>query len=187
MQSRILGEVVVSTEDEEIAEVARQWGAQTPFLRPPELALDETPGIDPVLHALERLPEFDSVLLLQATSPLRTAEDIDACIELGRRTLAASVVSVSEPGTHPYWMYRLDANQKLQKIMDVPSIPRRQELPTVYAVNGALYLTNADWLRQGRAFVTAETLGYIMPPARSLDLDTPLDWKLAEILLNEHT
>jgi N-acylneuraminate cytidylyltransferase len=68
--------IVLSTEDHEIAEVAQKWGAEVPFMRPAELAGDDTPGIEPVLHALEQLPTFDEVLLLQPTSPLRTAEDI---------------------------------------------------------------------------------------------------------------
>ena len=76
-------------------------GAQVPFRRPAELAQDDTPGIDPVLHALEQLPDFDAVLLLQPTSPLRTTEDIDACIGLAQDMQAASVVSVSEPGNIP--------------------------------------------------------------------------------------
>lgn len=139
LRSRLLDAVVVSTEDEEIAEVARQRGAQVPFLRPPELAQSDTPGIDPVLHALEQLPEFDAVLLLQPTSPLRTTEDIDACIGLAQDMPASSMVSVSEPEKHPYWMYRLGADQHLQTLIDVPPISRRQELPPVYAMNGALY------------------------------------------------
>lgn len=183
--SRVLDAVVVSTEDEEIAEVARQWGAQVPFRRPAELARDDTPGINPVLHALEQLPNFDAVLLLQPTSPLRTTEDIDACIGLAQDMQAPSVVSVSEPGKHPYWMYRLGADQRLQTLIDVPPISRRQELPPVYAVNGALYYIRADWLRQHHAFVTTETVAYVMPPERSVDMDTLLDWKLAEMLLKE--
>ena len=186
-RSQLLQAVVVSTEDERIAEVARQWGAQVPFLRPPDLAQDDTPGIDPVLHALEQLPEFDAVLLLQPTSPLRTTEDIDTCIRLAQHTQASSVVSVSEPETHPYWTYRLGTDQRLQTLIDVPPISRRQELPPVYAMNGALYYARVDWLRRHRTFVTSETVAYVMPPERSVDVDTLLDWKLAELLLQEQS
>lgn len=177
--------VVVSTDDEETAEVAGRWGAQVPFLRPPELARDDTPGIDAVLHALTQLPEFDAVLMLQPTSPLRTTEDIDACLALARDLEAVSVVSVNEPEKHPYWTYRLGPDQRLQTLIDVPLMSRRQELPPVYALNGALYYARTDWLRQHRTFVTAETVGYVMPAERSLDLDTMLDWQLAEWLLKE--
>lgn len=185
LRSRLLDAVVVSTEDEEIAEVARQWGAWVPFLRPSELAQDDTPGVDPVLHALEQLLDFDSVLLLQPTSPMRATEDIDACIGLAHDMQASSVVSVSEPEMHPHWMYRLSADHRLQPIIDKPAILRRQELPPVYAINGALYYARADWLRRHHTFITTETLAFIMPAERSLDLDTMLDWKIAELLLKE--
>ncbi len=187
LSSQFLDAVVVSTEDEEIAEVARQWGSQVPFLRPQELAQDDTPGIDPVLHALKQLPEFDAMLVLQPTSPLRTTEDIDRCIGLALDLPASSVVSVSEPERHPYWMYRLGADQRLQPLIDVPPISRRQELPPVYAMNGALYYARTDWLWQHRTFVTNETAAYVMPPERSVDLDTLLDWKLAELLFKERS
>src|ERR1700733_1950126 len=78
--SGLLAAVVVSTDDLEIGEVARRYGAETPFVRPAELARDDTPGVAPVLHALEVLPGFDAVLLMQPTSPLRTTEDINECI-----------------------------------------------------------------------------------------------------------
>ncbi len=185
LRSHQIDTVVVSTEDEEIAAVAREYGAQVPFLRPAELARDETSGTDPVLHALEQLPGFDAVLLLQPTSPLRTTADIDACLDLARERQANAVVSVSEPESHPCWMYRLSADQRLQSVIDGPLIPSRESLPTVYALNGALYYARADWMRQHGTFITAETVAYVMPAERSVDIDTPLDWKLAELLLIE--
>lgn len=185
LRSRSIDAVVVSTEDEEIAEVACRWGAQVPFLRPAELAQDATPGIDPVLHALEQLPAFDAVLLLQPTSPLRTTDDIDQCIELAQELGAPSVVSVSEPEKHPYWMYRLREDQRLQTFIDAPQVSCRQELPRIYALNGALYFALSGWLQQRRAFITEETAAYVMPRERSLDLDSMIDWKLAELLLRE--
>ena len=180
-----LAAVVVSTDDEEIAEVARRHGADVPFMRPAELAQDDTPGVDPVLHALEMLPDHDTVVLLQPTSPLRTTADIDACIEQARRLRSPCMVSVSEPQQHPYWMYRLDADQRLRTLLDVPHVTRRQDLPPVYAANGALYYADAAWLRTRRTFITTETAAYVMPAQRAVDLDAPLDWKLAELLLKE--
>jgi CMP-N-acetylneuraminic acid synthetase len=185
LRSASLEVVVVSTDDEETAEEARRWGAQVPFLRPSALAQDDTPGVDPVLHALDHLPGFDSVLLMQPTSPLRSAEDIDACVALARTLDAVAVVSISEPGQHPYWMYRLGPDRKLQTLTDQPLTLRRQDLPPVYALNGALYFGRADWLRRHRTFITADTVGYVMPPERSLDVDTRHDWQVAELLLTE--
>lgn len=185
LRSEVLDAVVISTEDEEIAAVARDWGALVPFLRPSALARDDTPGIDPIMHALEQLPDFDGVLVLQPTSPLRTTEDIDACIELAQKLQAPSAVSVTKLEKHPFWMYRLDADQRLHALIDAPAVSRRQDLPAVYALNGALYYARADWLRQHRAFVSTETVAYVMPPERSIDLDALLAWEFAELLLKK--
>ncbi|MDN2708440.1 acylneuraminate cytidylyltransferase family protein [Janthinobacterium sp. SUN118] len=185
LASTLLDGVVVSTDNAEIAEVALRYGAQVPFLRPAELARDETPGVEPVLHALQQLPDYDAVLLLQPTSPLRSSADIDACLALAREREAVSVVSVSEPDAHPDWMYRMTATQQLEKLLTSQSHTRRQDLPTVLTLNGALYFANADWLRRSRTLLADETLAYVMPADRSVDIDTPLDWKFAELLLNE--
>lgn len=187
LRSPLLDEVVVSTEDEEIAEVARRAGAQVPFIRPAALAQDATPGIDPVLHAMDQLPGFDSVLLLQPTSPMRTTADINGCLRLAAEHGAPSVVSVCEPDTHPYWTYRLCADLTMKRVLDAAAVTRRQDLPAVAALNGAMYFANAAWLRRNGALVGPETLAYMMPRERSVDLDTPLDWKIAELLLKELT
>jgi CMP-N-acetylneuraminic acid synthetase len=183
--SGLLAAVVVSTDDLEIGEVARRYGAETPFVRPTELARDDTPGVDPVLHALEVLPGFDAVLLMQPTSPLRTTEDINECIQFAEGTGAGCVVSVTEASQHPYWMYRLDAERRLQSLVAEKHVTRRQDLPAVYAANGALYFARREWLQRQRAFITADTFGYVMPVERSIDIDSPFDWKLAELLLKE--
>lgn len=185
LKSSLLASVMVSTDDQEISELARGYGAQIPFMRPSELARDNTPGVDPVLHALEALPEFDAVLLMQPTSPLRTVDDIDGCIRFAERTEAGCVVSVAEPGQHPHWMYRLDPEQHLQPFVAAKHVTSRQELPQIYVANGALYFARRDWLRSRRTFIAADTVGYIMPVERSVDLDSLLDWKLAELLLKE--
>jgi len=185
LRSSLLSAVVVSTDDPEIADIARQAGAQVPFMRPAELAQDQTPGLDPVLHALDQLPQYDSVLLLQPTSPLRTTEDIDGCLNLVAQKNALSVVSVTEAVIHPYWAYRLNADQTMARFVDAAPIARRQDLPAAYALNGAMYFAEANWLRRSGSLVTAETLAYEMSTEHSVDLDTPLDWKFAELLLKE--
>lgn len=185
LRSSLLSAVVVSTDDPEIADVARRAGAQVPFMRPAELAQDQTPGLDPVLHALDQLPQFDSVLLLQPTSPMRTTADIDACLELALRHNAPSVVSVSEADTHPYWTYRLTDAKTLTRFVDSEPIARRQDLPQALTLNGALYFAEVNWLRSSGSMLGSETLAYVMPRERSVDLDTPLDWKFAELLLKE--
>ena len=185
LRSDMLDAVVVSTDDPEIAEVARRAGAQVPFLRPAALAQDDTPGIAPVMHALDVLLGYGAVLLLQPTSPLRSTDDIEASLSLARVRQALSVVSVTEPDTHPDWTYRLEADQRLtRRSADAPAM-RRQDLPPVVALNGAMYYARIDWLRQCQRLVAPETLAYLMPRARSVDIDTALDWQLAELLLKE--
>lgn len=186
LQAPCVGRVVVSTEDEEIASVARDLGAEVPFMRPAELAADDTPGIAPVLHAIENLPEFDWVVLLQPTSPLRTAEDIDGIVRFCIEHDAPSAVSVCEVDKHPYWMFHRDESERLQSfIPQKTDISRRQDLPQVYAFNGALYLARIDWLKEQQSLVGQETLGYVMSRESSADIDTPLDWSWVEFLIKE--
>lgn len=183
-QASCVDRLIISTEDEEIASVARGLGADVPFMRPAELAADETPGIAPVLHAIEQLPVYDWVLLLQPTSPLRSAEDIDGIWQFCQERGAPSAVSVCEVGKHPYWMYQSDAEHRLQPFIEGrPDVTRRQDLPPAYALNGALYIARTDWLLEQQGFIGTETLGYIMPPERSVDLDAPQDWRWVEFLI----
>jgi CMP-N,N'-diacetyllegionaminic acid synthase len=175
--------VIVSTDDEEIGAAACAAGADMPFLRPAELAADDTPGIAPVLHALDQLPGYDEVLLLQPTSPLRTATHIAEAIAKARSSGAPSLVSVCEPDSHPDWMMRMDDAGRLSRWHACDAAARRQDLPPVYALNGAIYWARVDWLRAQRSFVGPETIGYVMDAEASVDIDTPLDWRIAEMLL----
>lgn len=186
LQAQSIDRVVVSTEDEEIASVAKQFGAEVPFMRPLALAQDDTPGIEPVLHAIEQLPGYDWVLLLQPTSPLRSVEDIEAIIQFCREEGSPAAVSITEVSKHPFWMYQLDDQNHLQPlILSRPEITRRQDLPSVYALNGAIYLARTDWLIRNQGFIGPETLGYVMPGTRSVDLDTAQDWRWVEFLIEQ--
>jgi|CXWL01.1.fsa_nt_gi CMP-N-acetylneuraminic acid synthetase len=180
-QSRRLDRIVVSTDDDEIASVSRQFGAVVPFMRPPELARDDSPHIDVVLHALRWLaqeekyePEY--VLLLQPTSPLRTAEDIDGMIDLALERRAEAVVSVSPACDHPYLAKRVDSEGVIAPFMECPlAYARRQDLPPAYALNGALYLQQCAGLLKRQSFEGCRTIAYIMPRQRSLEVDTEAD------------
>ncbi len=177
--------VVVTTDDAEIAEVARAAGADVPFLRPVALARDETPGIDPALHALGVVPGYQTLVLLQPTSPLRTPGDITAALDLFTESKAPSVVSVSEARDHPFHCYARDSVGRLSALLPGGGETRRQDLPAALALNGAIYVVDTKWLTAGRRFIGPETIGYVMPPERSIDIDTRLDWELAEVLLTK--
>jgi CMP-N,N'-diacetyllegionaminic acid synthase len=180
-----ISEVVVSTEDAEIAEVALRFGATVPFLRPADLARDDTPGIDPVLHAVEQLSGFDFVVVLQPTSPLRNSAHIDGCLDVAHLNNANSVVSVCEPDAHPLWTFSIDSSGHLRKFVDAPLISRRQDLPSVFVLNGAVYLARISWLKKHRVLVGPDTLPYTMSRESSVDIDSHMDWALAELLLKD--
>lgn len=182
LASPSVNRVVVSTDDSEIAELACAGGAEVPFLRPPELASDTAPGIAPVMHALQQLPEVSDLLFLQPTSPLRRVEDVEGIVAMHRQASSVSVVSVTPSSKHPAWMFDLSPKQVLEPLIALPNVSSRQQLPTAYVLNGACYLASRSFFEEERRFITSQTLGYVMPPERSVDIDTPLDWKLAEFL-----
>ena len=189
--ARRLDRVILSTDDEEIAEIGRRCGLEVPFMRPPELARDETPALDVVRHALDWLEsrgeEFDAVCLLQPTSPLRRAEDIDACIELCERTGADAVVTIAlvPPEHNPHWVYFREADGALRLATgeSVP-IPRRQDLPPAFHREGSVYVTRAEVLRRENSLYGRRLVGHPVDGARSVNLDTPADWDRAEAMLS---
>lgn len=182
--SKRIDRLVLSTDDAGIAAVGAACACEVPFLRPAELAGDTTPMIDVVLHTLDVLGEdFDFVVLLQPTSPLRSGQDIAACVDLCAKTGASSVVSVTPATESPYWMFTLDPAQSLAHLLPAaPVQTRRQDLPPAYLVNGAVYVARPNWLRQHRAFIAADTKGYVMPAERSVDIDNLEDWENAEAI-----
>jgi CMP-N,N'-diacetyllegionaminic acid synthase len=182
--------VVVSTDDAEIAAIARAHSAETPFLRQHELARDDTPTMPVVIHALQWLKDEEGYLpaalvLLQPTSPLRTADDITAAMTLAKERSADSVVSVSVAPSHPHLAKRITADGRLEDFMDHPQIERRQDLEPVYALNGAIYLVRSEHLMEKQTFYGPKTYAYVMPPERSLDVDTDWDLHLCDLILKD--
>lgn len=187
--SKLLDRVYVSTDDEEIATVARQHGAEVPFLRPAELASDEAGSLGVALHALDWMSahggEPDYLLLLQPTSPLRTTEDIDATIRLAEGRKARAVLGVCEASPHPWLARQISPEGFLSDFFALEEKPtRRQDYPPAYMVNGAIYLNRATSLRSARTFQPPDTLAYVMPQERSLDIDSPLELRLVDLLLS---
>ena len=178
-KSRYIDRLVLTTDDKLIMAVARRWKCEVPFTRPPELSRDETPGIEPIMHAVRMCPGYDYVVKLQPTSPLRTVEDIDGCIEACARAGADSCVTVTEAGTPPQWMYNLDGQGRLSPLAGTTQ-SNRQDLPRPYALNGAVYVARRKWLQASRSFVCEGTLAHVMPAHRSVDIDTGFDLFIAE-------
>lgn len=192
LQSGCLQRVIVSTEDPETADIARQFGAETPFLRSHELASDTAKVEDVVIEVLKKLEQNktelpDAALLLQPTSPFRTVNTIQRAVELFKSSNGESVVSVSPASSHPNLCRYINEQGEMVKVLpDQPDIKRSQDLPPVYALNGMIYLVSVDHLKREKSFYTPGTKALIVEdPAESLDIDTSFDWFLAESILEK--
>lgn len=191
LAARGLSRVILSTDDEEIADFGRRCGVDVPFIRPAQLAKDDTPMLPVVQHALRSMEEqgetFDAVCLLQPTNPLRRADDIDACIELLRQTDADSVITVLPvPAEHnPHWVYFRD-EQNLLRLSTGEAVPitRRQDLPPAYHREGSVYVTKVDVVMEENSLYGGRVLGYEIELERSVNIDTPEDWSRAEAFLS---
>lgn len=181
-----LSRTIVSTDDAEIASVARACGAEVPFLRPSEFATDESLVVGALAHAVDWLEQgglsVDTVVLLQATSPLRRSEHIDGAVALFKATKADTVTAVTQPAVHPFWCWNA-TGEFLQPFfslshMDIP----RSELPAAAIENGAVYVFRRELLRQGNIYGD-KVAGFFMDPADAVDVDTIGDFQSAETIL----
>jgi N-acylneuraminate cytidylyltransferase len=186
-------DILVSTDDTEIAEIAKNAGALVPWLRPSELATDTASSVDVCLHALEWYErengKVDGLMLLQPTSPFRSRESVLQGIELFRRHKHRPVIGISVAKSHPMWCFEIENGIMHPFIIGEGLNMRSQDLPSAYIVNGAFYLISPEELRKQRLFYTENVVPLIITaPEESLDIDTEWDWKLAETIIRfEHT
>lgn len=175
--SRYIDRLILSSDDDEIMSVAAAGGCEIPFRRDASLSGDTASSIDVVIDALERVPGYDIVVLLQPTSPLRSANDIDGAIEHLELNSAQACVTVREAEEHPYLTFYADEQGCLAHYVTPPAgTPmRRQDLPVAWCLNGAVYALRTESFLKNRSFLTARTIFYPMPAERSLDIDTPSD------------
>lgn len=182
-RSKYIDRIILSSDSEAIMQVATEYGCEVPFKRPEHLARDETPGIAPVLHALENIPDYNDVILLQPTSPLRKVSDIDSCLEFYAKSDKPACVSVCPPSKSPFWCYTLDDELCMRPLIEREQISNRQSLPPAYAVNGAIYIADISWLKVNKRFISQDTQGFEMSVENSIDIDTELDFEICECLL----
>lgn len=188
LQSGVFEEVYVSTDSEEYARIARKYGASVPFLRTEENATDSASSWDTVAEALKRYQErgqqFDTVCLLQPTSPLRTGEDILAGYQLFREKNAAAVLSVTPADHSPLWCGTLPEDGCLDGFISGETLATpRQMLPEYYRINGALYILRTEKVTSRPDLYGKDCFAYVMPRNRSVDIDEELDFHIAEYLM----
>lgn len=186
--SGVFDYLLVSTDGDEIARVAREAGVEVPFMRPAALATDTARGIDVLAHAMAWCEEhghfFDWVMVLQPTSPLRDVADILGACRLMLERKARSVISVCEVDHHPWWCNTLPEDLNMENFIRPEILGlNRQELPVFYRLNGAIYLGEWEFFKKGDSFYGPRTFAYIMPKNRSVDIDTEVDFLLAEMLV----
>ena len=192
LQVEGIDKLIVSTDDQEIKNVALKWGAEVPFTRPEELAGDKAKAIPVLQHAVTFLEEqgqsFDAVMMLQPTSPMRLAKDIEACLGMMQADQSCtSVISVTGVGEyHPARMKYLEKGV----LVDPPFCESyenqpRQELEPMYIRSGAIYLVRRKVLMEEHSLKGRRSLGYVMPKERSVNIDAPFDFELAEWLMSK--
>jgi N-acylneuraminate cytidylyltransferase/CMP-N,N'-diacetyllegionaminic acid synthase len=187
LKSKCISEVILSTDDKEIESIATQYGAKSPFLRPPELATDNALAIDAYIYTINRLIneykyDIKEFIILQPTSPLRSVEDIDGAIELFNIKRADSIISYTKEHHPIEWHKYITDDGKFKNIFE-GKLSNRQDTKGSYYPNGAIYIFKFDLIKQ-KKYYSINSYAYIMPNKRSVDIDTIDDFEYAEYLLN---
>jgi CMP-N,N'-diacetyllegionaminic acid synthase len=186
LNSKVISRVILSTDDEDIARIGKEYGAELPFMRPKNLASDNAKAIDVYLNTLNGLEktegkDIDEFIVLQPTSPLRTAKDIDQAYKLFKEKRADSVISFCRELQPISWHKYVDESGCLIPIFK-NTIRNRQEEKPSYFPNGAIYIFK-KWLIEKRKYYSKNTFAYIMPRTRSVDIDSLEDFQYAEFLM----
>ena len=184
LKNKYIDKVIVTSDDDEILAIAKDFGSET-IKRPDELASDTATSFDAIKHTIENLERYDYIVLLQPTSPLRTAEQIDEAIELLESKNADAIVSVCEMDHSPLWSNTLPEDRSMNDfIRDEVKNKRSQDLEPYYRLNGAIYITKVDKLLEEKSFFLEKNIySYRMNRESSVDIDEKIDFKFAEILI----
>lgn len=187
-ESGLFDEIMVSTDSEKYAEIARQWGANVPFLRDEELANDTASSWDVVKEVIKKYEEvnifFDTITLLQPTSPLRTSDDIIEGYKVMMEKSANFVVGVCEMDHSPLWANTLPEDNSLINFIkpEIANLPR-QSIPSYYRINGALYIVKVKYLINSTDIYSEKSYATVMGKKNSIDIDDKMDFSIAEIII----
>ncbi len=188
LKANHITEVIVSTEDPKIADIAQECGASIPFMRPIELANDTALSVDAYIYTLDKLEQdfskiHNEFVVLQPTSPLRKSEDIDQAIEMFYNKDADSIISYTEEQHSIFWHKYLEEDGRLSPIFKDEKLGNRQELKKTYYPNGAIYVFKSSLIKS-KKYYTDKTFAYIMDRQNSIDIDTIEDFDHAEYLMS---
>lgn len=186
LENKFIDRVIVSTEDIEIAQIATDFSAEVPFLRPKDLANDNSLTIDVVLDILDNLEDVNDILLLQPTSPLRRDEDLSSIFEFREKCCSDSAVSVCSSEKNLALYQELDSKSRIKPYLKDKEILPRQLSKMKYLINGSMYLSSKDSIIKNKSLITSNTVGYIMPEILSIDIDNQFDWLIAEFLMSKN-
>ena len=193
LDSNCFDEVMVSTDSEKYVEIAKKCGANVPFLRSERTSTDKASSWDTVREVLVSYKNqekvFDNVMLLQPTSPLRNVDDIKNAFALFENNHATSVVGVCEMEHSPLWSNTLPFDKRLDNFInsEVKKASGRQSLPTYYRINGAVYLSAINYENMEFDLFDKSGFAYVMPQERSIDIDSELDFVIAETIIKRNT
>ncbi len=188
-RSGLIDRVIVSTDDQKIATISKKYGAEVPFIRPFFLAQDKSSTMDVLLHAADWLKKngylFDVLVLLHATAPLRTPEDINKSIKLLFSKNVSNVFSVTQAHRNPYFNM-VETRRARIRLVKESRFASRQQAPKVYDMNASIYVWWNDVLMKNKKIFLKNSRLYIMPKERSIDIDDELDFRIAEFLKENH-
>ena len=182
--------IIVSTDSEEIADVALEYGGEVPFIRPKELAHDSSPEWLVWRHAIEYMEDnatenIDAIVVLPATAPLRSVDDVNACIDLFENKEVDSIITVSEASRNPYFNMTINNNSGYAELVILPEsqITRRQDAPKVFDMTTVAYVVSANFVKKYNGIFEGKVKSVTIPQERAIDIDTPQDFKVAECLV----
>lgn len=187
LSSRYINNVIVSTDCKKIANISEHYGAEVPFIRPRELAKDDTLRNEVIKHVLSQIKGYDYIILLQPTSPLRSEKEIDDAFERFSSTTFDSCVSVQEQHPTPEWIFRLNEESILTPVNETLYSTNRQNLPKYYSLNGAIYIIKTRTFLSSNEkdpFLGKNTMPYVMPKELSFDIDDYIDFMIVENLIS---
>lgn len=190
-KSKYIDRIIVSTDDNKIAQVAKKFGAEAPFIRPPELSSDTATSVSAILHTLNWIKErenkkYDLFILLQPTSPLRTSQQLDESLEnIAGNNKAYTLVSVTKVNQTPFWMKTINKQGFIEDFLEDKrsgASTRSQDLPTIYIPNGAIYIAKINIFLKSNQLYTKKTIPFIMDRIYSADIDEEADIEFTEAM-----